>query len=113
MCIPLFIVGYGITLFNFDIIWRYFAWSNQTLSVFVLWSIYVWLARRKKNIWVALIPAIAMTFIVTSFVFVSPQFIGMEDRMIAFACAAVVTLGIGYLVNRRVKGDVIMTEEAV
>ncbi len=113
VCIPLFIVGYGITLFNFDIIWRYFAWSNQTLSVFVLWSIYVWLARRKKNIWVALIPAIAMTFIVTSFVFVSPQFIGMEDRMIAFACAAVVTIGIGYLVNRRVKGDVIMTEEAV
>lgn len=111
ICIPLFIVGYGITLFNFDIIWRYFAWSNQTLSVFVLWSVYVWLAERKKNVWVALIPAVAMTFIVTSFVFISPQFIGLEDRMVAFICAAFTTIVIGYMVNRRVKGKLIISEE--
>lgn len=113
ICIPLFVVGYGITLFNFDIIWRYFAWANQTLSVFVLWSIYVWLAQRKKNFWVALIPAVAMTFIVTSFVFISPQFIGLEDRVVAFICAAVATLAIGYMVNRRVKGKLVMSEEAL
>ncbi|MCM1138858.1 MAG: carbon starvation protein A [Muribaculum sp.] len=111
ICIPLFVVGYGITLFNFDIIWRYFAWSNQTLSVFVLWSVYVWLAERKKNVWVALIPAVAMTFIVTSFVFISPQFIGLEDRMVSFICAAFTTIVIGYMVNRRVKGKLIISEE--
>lgn len=65
VCIPLFIVGYGITLVNFDIVWRYFAWANQTLAAVVLWSIYVWLARRKRNYWVALIPALAMTFVIT------------------------------------------------
>lgn len=113
ICIPLFVVGYGITLFNFDIIWRYFAWSNQTLAVFVLWSIYVWLAERKKNVWVALIPAVAMTFIVTSFVFISPQFIGLEDRVVSFICAAVATVLIGYMVNRRVKNTLLMTEEAL
>ncbi|MCM1295298.1 MAG: carbon starvation protein A [Muribaculaceae bacterium] len=111
ICIPLFVVGYGIALFNFDIIWRYFAWSNQTLSVFVLWSVYVWLAERKKNVWVALIPAVAMTFIVTSFVFISPQFIGLEDRMVSFICAAFTTIVIGYMVNRRVKGKLIISEE--
>lgn len=33
ICIPLFAVGYGITLINFDIVWRYFAWANQALHV--------------------------------------------------------------------------------
>lgn len=113
VCIPLFIVGYGITLFDFGVIWRYFAWSNQTLSVFVLWSIYVWLARRGKNYWVALVPAIAMTFIVTSFVFVSPQFIGMEDKVVAFICSAIVTLGIGFLVNTKTKQTLPIGEDAV
>ena len=113
ICLPLFVVGYGITLFDFGIIWRYFAWSNQTLSVFVLWSIYVWLARRKKNYWVALVPAIAMTFIVTSFVFVSPQFFGMENREIAFICSANVTICIGYMVNTRVKRSVAIEEDLI
>lgn len=107
VCLPLFIVGYGITLFDFGVIWRYFAWSNQTLSVFVLWSIYIWLARRKKNYWVALIPAMAMTFIVSSFVFVSPQFIGLEDRGTAFIGAAILTLCIAFMVNTRVNRTII------
>ena len=41
VCIPLFVVGYGITLINFDIVWRYFAWANQTLAAVVLWAIYI------------------------------------------------------------------------
>lgn len=113
VCLPLFIVGYGITLFDFGIIWRYFAWSNQTLSVFVLWSIYVWLARRQKSYWVALIPAIAMTFIVSSFIFVSPQFIGLEDRSMAFIGAAILTLCIAFMVNTRVKRTIIIEEDIV
>lgn len=63
VCIPLFIIGFGITLVEFGVVWRYFAWANQTLAVFTLWTIYVWLVRRKKNFWVALIPAIVMTFL--------------------------------------------------
>ncbi len=113
VCIPLFIVGYGITLVNFDIVWRYFAWSNQTLAAVVLWAIYIWLARRERNYWVALIPAIAMTFVVTSFVFVSPQFFGIENRMIAFILAGLSTVGLGFLANRRVNPKVIISEESI
>ncbi len=111
ICVPLFIVGYSITLFDFGVIWRYFAWSNQTLAVFVLWSIYVWLAQRQKNFWVALIPAVAMTFIVTSFVFISPQFIGMENRVVSYICSAIITLCVGFLVNKRVKHTEIAGED--
>lgn len=83
VCIPLFVIGFGITLVEFGVVWRYFAWANQTLAVFTLWTIYVWLVRRKKNFWVALIPAIVMTFISTYFVFLSPQFMGVTDKLIS------------------------------
>ena len=101
VCLPLFVIGYLITLVNFDIVWRYFAWSNQTLAVFTLWAIYVWQRRRGKNIWVPLIPAVVMTYIVTSFVFISGQFIGLGPVWPAYASAAVVTLGITALMLRR------------
>ncbi|MDE6371824.1 MAG: carbon starvation protein A [Duncaniella sp.] len=92
VCIPLFVVGFGITFVEFGVVWRYFAWANQTLAVFTLWSIYVWLASKRKNIWVALIPALVMTFVVTYFVFLSPQFMGITDKMISMPLAGVVTL---------------------
>ncbi len=112
VCIPLFVVGYGITLVNFDVVWRYFAWANQTLAAVVLWSIYVWLARRKRNYWVALVPAVAMTFVVTCFIYISPQFFGIENRVIAFALATVTTVLCGYLANRRVNPSIIIPEES-
>ncbi len=92
VCLPLFVLGYGLTLVNFDIIWRYFAWSNQALSVFTLWAVFLWLKHRSKNYWVALIPAIAMTYITTSFVFISPQFFGLANKVLAYSLGAVATL---------------------
>ncbi len=112
VCIPLFVVGYAITLVNFDVIWRYFAWANQTLAAVVLWTIYVWLTRRRRNYWVALIPAVSMTFVVTCFVFVSPQFFGIENRIVAFILAALATVGLGFLANMRVNPKVVIPEES-
>ena len=47
ICIPLFLVAIALLLYSqkdkdgFDMIWRYFAWSNQTLAVFTLWALTV------------------------------------------------------------------------
>ncbi len=76
--IPLFVVGYGITLINFDILWRYFAFVNQTLAAVTLWAIVVYLTVHQKNYHIALYPAIFMTFIVTQYLFISTQLIGMS-----------------------------------
>lgn len=92
ICIPLFIAGYGITLVDFDVVWRYFAWTNQTLAAIVLWSIFVYLTQRKSNNWPALFPAIFMTFICSSFVFVSDQFVGMTNHSLAYVLGGIVTL---------------------
>ena len=55
ICIPMFLVAISLLLYSlrdkdgFDMIWRYFAWANQTLSVFTLWAITVYLVREKKG----------------------------------------------------------------
>ncbi len=94
IAVPLFSIGVALLFVNFDVVWRYFAWCNQALSVITLWVIVVYLKKYKRNIWVALPPAVFMTYICTSFVFVSGQFIGMQNRALAYALAGVVTLAI-------------------
>ncbi len=92
ICIPLFVIGFAITLVEFGVVWRYFAWANQTLAVFTLWTIYVWLVKEGKNYWVALVPALVMTFIVSYFVFISPQFLGLTDKLIACSLGILLTI---------------------
>ena len=92
IAVPLFAIGIALLFVDFDVVWRYFAWSNQALSVVTLWVIVVYLKKYKRNIWVAMPPAVFMTYICTSFVFVSGQFIGMQNRPLAYALAGAVTL---------------------
>ena len=92
IAIPLFAVGYYITQIDFSVIWRYFAWTNQTLGAITLWTIVVWLASTRRNCFFALLPALFMTFICASFVFVSDQFFGMENRIAAYLLAGAATL---------------------
>ena len=70
---PLFAAAGFLLWFNiadkdgFNIIWRYFGWSNQTLAVFTLWTATVYLARENKPYIITLIPALFMTVVCTSF----------------------------------------------
>ena len=97
--LPLFALGIVLTFVNFDVVWRYFSWSNQALAVVVLWCIVVYLHKEKSNYWVALIPAIFMTYICASFVFVSNQFVGMGVDPMAYVWGGVVTVAIsGYMI---------------
>lgn len=89
--IPLFTIGLLLTQINFDVIWRYFAWSNQTLATIVLWTITVYLAREKKNFWITLIPALFMTMVVTTYIFLAPEGLGLTKN-ISYTMGAVLTL---------------------
>ena len=92
ICIPLFILGWWITTVDFDVVWRYFAWTNQSLATIVLWTITVYLYRRKANYLLAFVPAVLMTYVCASFLFVSGQFFGMENRIAAYLLGGVLTL---------------------
>lgn len=79
--IPIFIVGFMLTRIDFSIIWRYFAWSNQTLAMIVLWTISVYLLREKKLYWITLIPAIFMTAVTTTYLFFAPEGLSLSKEI--------------------------------
>ena len=98
-------MGIALTFVNFDIVWRYFSWTNQTLATIVLWCIVVYLLREKRNYWIALLPALFMTFICSSFVFVSGQFVGLGATPMAYVGGGVVALLISVVVLYRLIGE--------
>ncbi len=67
IAIPLFVVGFAISMAEFGVIWRYFGWANQTLATVVLWSAAAYLIRRGKFHWIATIPATFMTCVVATY----------------------------------------------
>ena len=107
---PLFALGVAIAFMDFDVIWRYFAWSNQALSVITLWMITSWLMRRGSR-WsiLALVPAICMTYVCSSFFFVSGQFVGLGSVPIAYiyggATTAVIVGLMMYLIRKNIRDE--------
>ncbi|RRD40699.1 carbon starvation protein A [Leptotrichia sp. OH3620_COT-345] len=73
VAIPLFAAGIYLTTIDFNIIWRYFAWANQTLATVALWTATVWLVKKGKSFWIALLPSMFMTMVVTSYIVIAPE----------------------------------------
>lgn len=67
IAVPLFAIGFIVSKTDFNIIWRYFGWANQTMATIVLWTAAVYLAKRAKFHWIATLPATFMTAVVVSF----------------------------------------------
>ena len=73
LSLPIFVISGVLMVVDFDILWRYFAWFNQTLGTITLWALTVWLARHAKNCYITLIPAIFMTLITSSYILFAPE----------------------------------------
>ena len=67
---PLLLVGFVISRFEYQTIWRYFSWSNQTLAMITLWTVSVYLCKYVgKNIsMIAAIPAAYMTSVSVAYI---------------------------------------------
>lgn len=68
LAVPLFAVAFAISYVDFQIVWRYFGWSNQTLAMLVLWSAAIYLVKTGKFHWIASVPATFMTVVSISFI---------------------------------------------
>lgn len=73
LCVPLFSISIILMFVDFQILWRYFAWVNQSLSVFTFWAITVWLAKNNKCFYVSLLPGLWMTMVCTTYILVAPE----------------------------------------
>ncbi|MBQ0715382.1 MAG: carbon starvation protein A [Paraperlucidibaca sp.] len=65
---PLLGIAYLMTLLDFSLIWRYFAFSNMLLSTSVLWLASKYLMDRGTFHWVASVPAVIGTAITVSYI---------------------------------------------
>lgn len=85
ICLPMFACGVLLLVWQmenpdgFNIIWQYFGWANQTLSVFTLWTLTVYLVQSKKPFFFTLIPALFMTVVCSTFLLVSKQAFGLPE----------------------------------
>lgn len=98
IALPLFAAGIGILVFSmldkngFNIIWRYFAWANQILATVTLWAISVYLYQQRKCFYITLIPAVFMTMVVSTFIFIAPNGGFGLSPIISYSIGAAVTL---------------------
>lgn len=87
ICVPLFALTVGILVWQmenpdgFNIIWQYFGWANQTLSVFTLWTLTVYLVQQKKPFVMTLVPALFMTVICSTFLLISPTALALGESL--------------------------------
>lgn len=95
--IPIFLITVGVLLYSlrdaegFKIIWRYFAWCNQTLAVFTLWAITVYLVRNSKNFYIALLPALMMTLVCSTYICIAPEGFSLP-HMVSYIIGGVCTM---------------------
>ena len=98
IALPLFAAVFGMAFVDFNIVWRYFSWTNQTISVFILWSATFFLYSNKKNhgYMITLIPALFMTMVSVSYIFIAPEGfnVDVENRWIGYVVGALVCNGL-------------------
>lgn len=69
IAVPLLFVGWFLTQgVDYQIIWRYFSWSNQTLAMIALWMGAAYLYQNKITHWVASIPATFMSAVSITYI---------------------------------------------
>lgn len=105
--LPLFVASFGLMLIDFNVLWRYFAWTNQTLAAITLWACAVYLARHGKAYVICLIPAVFMTVVVVTYILFAPSPEGFGLSLPAAATVAMTFAAVGLALFARYKRGLI------
>lgn len=105
VALPIFAATAIVMMMDFSVLWRYFAWCNQTLAVFTLWAITVYLARHRKPYIIAMLPAMFMTAVSVSYLLSAPHpegfGLGITIAASAGVTAAVALSALFYISKRK------------
>ncbi|MBU5424865.1 carbon starvation protein A [Tissierella pigra] len=96
LALPLFVIAFGLTRIDFNIIWRYFAWSNQTLAMIVLWTASAYLVKNNKSHWLTTIPATFMTAVSATYLLQAPEGFKLSTTIAYPVGAAIAVLAIAF-----------------
>ena len=104
LSLPIFALAFVVMLIDFKVLWRYFAWCNQTLAVFTLWGATVYLARHHRAYVITLLPAMFMTAVSVSYLMCAPRPEGLGiDVSIATAAGVAVAVALTLIVMIYIK----------
>lgn len=75
LTVPLLGIGALLTQIDFNVLWRYFSWSNQTLAMVALWCASVFLIQNRKGMafLVTALPAGFMTAVSVTYILMAPE----------------------------------------
>ena len=92
--IPLAVPTFYMATIDYTFLWRYVGWTNQLVATFMLWTAAVYLMKNFKFHWVAGVPAIFMTAVVSMYIFYAPEGLNMDYQVSAIigACITLVVL---------------------
>ena len=71
--IPTFILAIVVSCLDFNVIWRYAAWSNQTLATIVLWTGSAFLIKEGRSHWLTTLPAVFMSAVTMAYILQAPE----------------------------------------
>lgn len=90
--IPLLAAGAVLTQLDFNVLWRYFSWSNQTLAMIALWVATAYLMKEGKYRFGSFITAMPAAFMSA----VSMTYILMADEGFKLSNTVSYPIGIGF-----------------
>lgn len=102
IAIPLFAVAFALSQIDFNFLWRYFSWANQTTAMIMLWAAAMFLVQEQRFHWIASIPAAFMTAVTFTYILQAPEGFGLATS-ISYPLGLVITAGIVSLFTFKVK----------
>jgi len=107
--LPLLGLGGLLTQLDFNVLWRYFSWSNQTLAMVALWLATVYLIKTREHKITSLItaiPATYMTAVSMTYILMANEGFGIEKEIaypIGITFALLHFVGYMFLEHKRQK----------
>lgn len=92
LTIPLYVISFGLTQVDFNLLWRYFNWANQVTAVIALLVATRYLYLKEKNYFVTLIPATFMLYAVVVYIVSQPIGLGFGLGALTYGISLIGTL---------------------
>lgn len=91
IALPMFVISAILLQLDFNILWRYFSWANQSTAVIALFVGAMYLYLGNRNFWVPLLPGIFMLMATTTYILEQPIGFGLPSQ-IAIMGASVISM---------------------
>lgn len=93
--LPMLIAAFFVSKIDYQIVWRYFSWSNQTLAMIALWAAATYLGKykaRKAASLIAALPAAFMSAVSSTYMLMAGEFPFKLGANIAYPIGIVIAL---------------------